>query len=59
MSQKRLLFSIVTTVYIFADMALEKHGLLAHHREDFVAYRGRAAMPLPLQWRRAYHSDVG
>ena len=52
MSQGRLLFSIVTTLYVFAGITLEERDLLAHHGEDYAEYRRRTAMLLPLKWPR-------
>lgn len=53
MSQGRLLFAAVTTIYILIGIQLEERDLLAHHGEDYAAYQRRTGMLLPIPRRKS------
>ena len=52
MTQGHLLFSILTTAYIFIGVTLEERDLLRVLGEDYKRYREQTPMIIPLPWKR-------
>ena len=52
MTHGHLLFSILTTAYIFIGVTLEERDLLRVLGEDYKRYREQTPMIIPLPWKR-------
>jgi protein-S-isoprenylcysteine O-methyltransferase Ste14 len=48
MTNGRLLFAVMTTVYTLFGIRLEEHDLAAHLGDDYARYRARTSMLLPI-----------
>ena len=52
MTQGRLLFAVVITLYICVGVRLEERDLIAEHGESYAAYQRKTSMLLP--WRQGH-----
>ncbi|MEM6714477.1 MAG: isoprenylcysteine carboxylmethyltransferase family protein, partial [Cyanobacteria bacterium P01_C01_bin.147] len=53
MTATHLVFALVTTAYILVAIQLEERDLVTAYGEDYVTYRRRVPMLIPLAKRRA------
>lgn len=53
MTVAHLVFSLATTAYIFIAIQLEERDLVKFHGDEYVKYRRRIPMILPVKWHRS------
>jgi methanethiol S-methyltransferase len=53
MTVAHLVFALATTAYVFVAIQLEERDLVKVHGDDYLEYRRRIPMILPLKWNRS------